>query len=141
MGLRTQHASARDQCSTLYLHGCSKRLVRDQVDVLDAAALRSAFGDERWDTVLDCTLLPCLDEALQEIYIANLTHYVRTSLLLLVSWNCMWIPMACSKSCLDGGEANKDGLSIQYRAAYMPSIPASITAGSARRETGGPGSV
>ena len=53
-----------------------------QVDVLDAAALRSAFGDDRWDTVLDCTLLPCLDEALQEIYVANLRHYVHTSLLL-----------------------------------------------------------
>ena len=48
-----------------------------QVDVLDAAALRNAFEDERWDTVLDCTLLPCMEEALQEIYIANLRPYVR----------------------------------------------------------------
>lgn len=60
------------------------------MDVLDAAALRNAFDDEtRWDTVLDWNLLPCLEEALQEIYIANLRQYVRT--LHLCRFHCMGV--------------------------------------------------
>ena len=54
----------------------ASRALPVQADLLDLASLRAALGQAQWDAVLDSAVFHCFVQAEQDVYAANLAHYV-----------------------------------------------------------------